>query len=99
MYSDVQTNRIAQAVPLPSVLRSHFTLADGPASTTAGSPDEIAKLFPNLYGCQRPAAVPSVELAAMKSLKIGVMFSGAGSRGHNVICCTFGRAPAGMFFP
>uniref|UniRef100_A0A453R9B6 Uncharacterized protein n=1 Tax=Aegilops tauschii subsp. strangulata TaxID=200361 RepID=A0A453R9B6_AEGTS len=40
VYSEVQTSRIAHALPLPSVLRSHFTLADGPASTAAGSPGE-----------------------------------------------------------
>ena len=40
VYIEVQTSRIAHALPLPSVLRSHFTLADGPASTAAGSPGE-----------------------------------------------------------
>jgi pyrophosphate--fructose-6-phosphate 1-phosphotransferase len=40
VYSEVQTSRIAHALPLPSVLRSHFTLADGPASSAAGNPGE-----------------------------------------------------------
>ena len=40
VYSEVQTSRLAHMLPLPSVLRSHFTLADGPASTAAGSPGE-----------------------------------------------------------
>ncbi|KAG6536640.1 hypothetical protein ZIOFF_001698 [Zingiber officinale] len=36
--------------PLPSVLKSPFKLLDGPKSSTARNSDEIAKLFPNLFG-------------------------------------------------
>ncbi|VAI84792.1 unnamed protein product [Triticum turgidum subsp. durum] len=90
VYSEVQTSRIAHALPLPSVLRSHFTLADGPASTAAGSPDEIAKLFPCLYGQPSAAVVQSAEPVETKPLKIGVVLSGGQAPGgHNVICGIF----------
>ncbi|XP_044406551.1 pyrophosphate--fructose 6-phosphate 1-phosphotransferase subunit beta 1-like [Triticum aestivum] len=63
-------------LPLPSVLRFHFTLADGPTTTAAaGSPDEIAKLFPNLYG------QPSAEPVTSKLLKISVVLSGGQALG------------------
>uniref|UniRef100_A0A8R7QTH2 Uncharacterized protein n=1 Tax=Triticum urartu TaxID=4572 RepID=A0A8R7QTH2_TRIUA len=72
-------------LPLPSVLRFHFTLADGPTTTAAaGSPDEIAKLFPNLYG------QPSAEPVTSKLLKISVVPSGGQALGgQNVICDVF----------
>ena len=38
MYSHVQTSRLNQSLPLPSVLKSEFKLVDGPASSAAGNP-------------------------------------------------------------
>jgi pyrophosphate--fructose-6-phosphate 1-phosphotransferase len=40
VYSEVQTNRLLHALPLPSVLRSNFSVVDGPASSAAGNPGE-----------------------------------------------------------
>ena len=35
VYSEVQTSRLLHALPLPSVLRSDFSVVDGPASSGA----------------------------------------------------------------
>ena len=35
VYSEVQTSRLLHALPLPSVLRSDFSVVDGPASSAA----------------------------------------------------------------
>jgi hypothetical protein len=54
--------------------------------------DEIAKLFPNLYGQPSAAVVPAAEPVATKPLKIGVVLSGGQAPGgHNVICGIFGE--------
>lgn len=56
--------------------------------------DEIAKLFPNLFGQPSAMLVPSDMLAAAsdQSLKIGVVLSGGQAPGgHNVICGLFGE--------
>ncbi|CAN6683069.1 unnamed protein product [Malus baccata var. baccata] len=50
VYSEVQVSRIDHALPLPSVLRNPFKVVDGPASSAAGNPEEIVKLFPNVFG-------------------------------------------------
>jgi pyrophosphate--fructose-6-phosphate 1-phosphotransferase len=90
VYSEVQTSRLLHALPLPSVLRSDFSVVDGPASSAAGNPDEIAKLFPNLFGQPSASLVPSAELAATRPLKVGVVLSGGQAPGgHNVICGIF----------
>jgi diphosphate-dependent phosphofructokinase len=44
VYSEVQTSRLLHSLPLPSVLRSNFTVADGPASSAAGNPGERTRL-------------------------------------------------------
>ncbi|GJM86784.1 hypothetical protein PR202_ga02676 [Eleusine coracana subsp. coracana] len=75
VYSEVQTSRLHHALPLPSVLCSPFSLVDGPPSSATGSPDEIAKLFPNLFGQPSAALVPAKEAAEVKPLKIGVVLS------------------------
>jgi pyrophosphate--fructose-6-phosphate 1-phosphotransferase len=54
--------------------------------------EEIAKLFPNLYGQPSAAVVPSAQPVATKPLKIGVVLSGGQAPGgHNVICGIFGE--------
>jgi hypothetical protein len=40
VYSEVQTSRLLHTLPLPSVLRSNFSVVDGPASSAAGNPGE-----------------------------------------------------------
>ncbi|KAF3451776.1 hypothetical protein FNV43_RR07872 [Rhamnella rubrinervis] len=88
VYSEVQATRIDHALPLPSVLRKTFKIEHGPASSAAGNPDEIAKLFPNLFGQPSALLVPcdSETSQAPQKLKIGVVLSGGQAPGgHNVI--------------
>ncbi|KAF0904792.1 hypothetical protein E2562_037151 [Oryza meyeriana var. granulata] len=83
-------SRLKHALPLPSVICSPFDLAEGPASSAAGNPDEIAKLFPNLFGQPSVSLVPSAEPASTRPLKVGVVLSGGQAPGgHNVICGIF----------
>ncbi|XP_023518798.1 pyrophosphate--fructose 6-phosphate 1-phosphotransferase subunit beta-like [Cucurbita pepo subsp. pepo] len=92
VYAEVQSSRIDQNLPLPSVFRSSFTIVDGPPSSAAGNPDEIAKLFPNLFGQPSAKLVPSKSNKAQsdKKLKIGVVLSGGQAPGgHNVISGIF----------
>ncbi|CAA7022868.1 unnamed protein product [Microthlaspi erraticum] len=91
VYSEVQSSRINNALPLPSVLKGAFKIVEGPASSAAGNPDEIAKLFPGLYGQPSVSVVPdeSASSSAPK-LKIGVVLSGGQAPGgHNVISGLF----------
>ncbi|OAY25876.1 pyrophosphate--fructose 6-phosphate 1-phosphotransferase subunit beta [Manihot esculenta] len=91
-YSDVQTSRIDHALPLPSVLKNPFKVVEGPPSSAAGNPDEIAKLFPNLFGQPSSMLVPNGADAVLsdQKLKIGVVLSGGQAPGgHNVICGIF----------
>ncbi|XP_019426402.1 PREDICTED: pyrophosphate--fructose 6-phosphate 1-phosphotransferase subunit beta-like [Lupinus angustifolius] len=93
VYSDVQNSRVDHTLPLPSVLKSPFTVLDGSKSSAAGNPDEIAKLFPHLFGQSSATLVPSddskVALPDQK-LKIGVVLSGGQAPGgHNVISGIF----------
>uniref|UniRef100_A0A1J3E960 Pyrophosphate--fructose 6-phosphate 1-phosphotransferase subunit beta n=1 Tax=Noccaea caerulescens TaxID=107243 RepID=A0A1J3E960_NOCCA len=91
VYSEVQSSRINNALPLPSVLKGAFKIVEGPASSAAGNPDEIAKLFPGLYGQPSVSLVPdqSASSSAPK-LKIGVVLSGGQAPGgHNVISGLF----------
>ncbi|XP_056863046.1 pyrophosphate--fructose 6-phosphate 1-phosphotransferase subunit beta 1 [Raphanus sativus] len=91
VYSEVQSSRINNALPLPSVLKGAFKIVEGPASSAAGNPDEIAKLFPGLYGQPSVSVVPdqSASLSGEK-LKIGVVLSGGQAPGgHNVISGLF----------
>ncbi|KAE9594724.1 hypothetical protein Lal_00043150 [Lupinus albus] len=93
VYSDVQSSRVNHALPLPSVLKKPFTIVDGPQSSAAGNPDEIAKLFPHLFGQPSAALVPSDDSNAAlpdQKLKIGVVLSGGQAPGgHNVISGIF----------
>ncbi|KAH9605215.1 hypothetical protein KSS87_019906, partial [Heliosperma pusillum] len=92
VYSDLQKSCIDIPLPLPSVLSSSFDIVDGPKSSAAGNPDEIAKLFPNLFGQPSASVVPSgsSKFKADHSLKIGVVLSGGQAPGgHNVICGIF----------
>lgn len=55
--------------------------------------EEIAKLFPNLYGQPSALLVPdqSNAISSNQKLKIGVVLSGGQAPGgHNVICGIFG---------
>ncbi|XP_054795782.1 pyrophosphate--fructose 6-phosphate 1-phosphotransferase subunit beta-like [Prosopis cineraria] len=92
VYSDVQNSRIDCELPLPSVLERPFKIVAGPGSSAAGNPDEIAKLFPHLFGQPSAMLVPS-ETEALPSdqkLKIGVVLSGGQAPGgHNVISGIF----------
>ncbi|CAN6246177.1 unnamed protein product [Urochloa humidicola] len=90
VYSEVQTSRLHHALQLPSVLCSQFSLVDGPPSSATGNPDEIAKLFPNLFGQPSASLVPSTDAVEGKPLKVGVVLSGGQAPGgHNVICGIF----------
>ncbi|GAV72168.1 PFK domain-containing protein [Cephalotus follicularis] len=91
VYSEVQTSRLNHSLPLPSVLKSSFNIADGPPSSAAGNPEEIAKLFPNVFGQPSAMLVPGDGgLAADQSLRIGVVLSGGQAPGgHNVISGIF----------
>ncbi|CAL0334581.1 unnamed protein product [Lupinus luteus] len=93
VYSDVQNSRVDQPLPLPSVLKKPFTIVDGPKSSASGNPDEIAKLFPHLFGQPSAALVPSDDSNAAlpdQKLKIGVVLSGGQAPGgHNVISGIF----------
>nr|ABK26333.1 unknown [Picea sitchensis] len=92
VYSEVQSSRLDHQLPLPSVLEAPFKLVSGPPTTAAGSPEDIAKLFPQLYGQPSVHLVPS-DTAALKSdrkLNIGVVLSGGQAPGgHNVIAGLF----------
>ncbi|KAK9050182.1 hypothetical protein SSX86_030849 [Deinandra increscens subsp. villosa] len=89
VYSELETSRLKVSPPLPSVLKSSFEVIDGPKTSAAGNPDEIAKHFPKLFG------QPSVSLKAggslpRQSLKIGIVLSGGQAPGgHNVISGIF----------
>ncbi|XP_057544838.1 pyrophosphate--fructose 6-phosphate 1-phosphotransferase subunit beta [Amaranthus tricolor] len=92
VYSELQRGRIDHSLPLPSVLTGNFNVVDGPKSSAAGSPDEIAKLFPCLFGQPSSIMVPSDSegLSSDQKLKIGVVLSGGQAPGgHNVICGIF----------
>ncbi|KAJ8450043.1 hypothetical protein Cgig2_029405 [Carnegiea gigantea] len=92
VYSELQRSRIDHALPLPRVLTGNFKIVDGEKSSAAGNPDEIAKLFPCLFGQPSSMVVPSDSegLASDQKLKIGVVLSGGQAPGgHNVICGIF----------
>ncbi|KAL6332604.1 hypothetical protein AAG906_009924 [Vitis piasezkii] len=91
VYSEVQTSRLNHSLPLPSVLKSPFKIVEGPPSSAAGNPGEIAKLFPNMFGQPSAMLVPSESaLPSDQKLKIGVVLSGGQAPGgHNVISGIF----------
>lgn len=92
VYSEVQNSRLDHPLPLPSVLRSAFKVVDGPPSSAAGNPDEIAKLFPSVFGQPSAMLVPgaSGDTPSVQGLKIGVVLSGGQAPGgHNVISGIF----------
>lgn len=91
-YSEVQNSRLDHSLPLPSVLKSSFKVVDGPPSSAAGNPDEIAKLFPCLFGQPSANLVPGDSAGDLlpQALKIGVVLSGGQAPGgHNVISGIF----------
>ncbi|XP_010529462.1 PREDICTED: pyrophosphate--fructose 6-phosphate 1-phosphotransferase subunit beta-like isoform X1 [Tarenaya hassleriana] len=92
VHSEVQAKRIDHALPLPSVLKKPFRIVDGPPSSAAGHPEEIEKLFPNMFG-QPSASLVTEHSGAVpidSNLKVGVVLSGGQAPGgHNVICGIF----------
>ncbi|KAJ1391837.1 Protein kinase domain [Sesbania bispinosa] len=60
--------------PLPSVLETPFKIVDASQSPAAGNPDEIAKLFPSMFGQPSAMLVPSDSniVQANQELKTGV---------------------------
>ncbi|BBN16810.1 diphosphate-dependent phosphofructokinase [Marchantia polymorpha subsp. ruderalis] len=86
-YSVLQSSRLDHIPPLPSVFHSPFQVSYGPATSAAGNPEEIQKLFPNLYGQPHVELVPSAKPTfTEKKLKVGVVLSGGQAPGgHNVI--------------
>ncbi|XP_024982560.1 pyrophosphate--fructose 6-phosphate 1-phosphotransferase subunit beta-like isoform X2 [Cynara cardunculus var. scolymus] len=90
VYSEVQNSRLDHPLALPSVFRNPFKIVDGPASSAAGNPDEIAKLFPSLFGQPSAMLVPGESNESGTALKIGVVLSGGQAPGgHNVISGIF----------
>ncbi|KAL9236958.1 hypothetical protein vseg_011562 [Gypsophila vaccaria] len=92
VYSELQRSRIDHSLPLPRVLSGNFSVVDGPISSAAGNPDEIAKLFPCVFGQPSSIMVPSESegLSSSQKLKIGVVLSGGQAPGgHNVISGIF----------
>ncbi|GAB4826532.1 hypothetical protein Ancab_033427 [Ancistrocladus abbreviatus] len=92
VYSELQRSRLDHSLPLPSVLNGNFKVVDGPCSSAAGNPDEIAKLFPCLFGQPSSVLVPSntEAVGSDQKLKVGVVLSGGQAPGgHNVICGIF----------
>lgn len=105
VYSPVQSSRLDHTPPLPNVFHGHFKLNHGPATASAGHPEEIKKLFPNLFG------QPSVQLVPCdgpcfnedRVLRVGVVLSGGQAPGgHNVIAGMFdylqAHAPGSVLF-
>ncbi|KAK4392529.1 Pyrophosphate--fructose 6-phosphate 1-phosphotransferase subunit beta [Sesamum angolense] len=88
-YSEVQASRLGTSLSLPDVLRNSFKVVDGPPSSATGNPDEIAKLFPVLFGQPSAKIVPADQKSTADSnqrLKVGVVLSGGQAPGgHNVI--------------
>lgn len=92
VYSEVQSSRLDHQLRLPSVLKAPFKLVSGPPTTAAGSPEDIAKLFPQLYGQPSVHLEPSdtTALQSDRKLNIGVVLSGGQAPGgHNVIAGLF----------
>ncbi|KAH7569429.1 hypothetical protein JRO89_XS06G0160900 [Xanthoceras sorbifolium] len=86
VYSEVQTSRIDHSLPLPSRSRKKNLMCFGFCV------DEIAKLFPNLFGQPSAMLVPNStdSLRPDQKLKIGVVLSGGQAPGgHNVISGIF----------
>ncbi|KAL3623722.1 hypothetical protein CASFOL_032538 [Castilleja foliolosa] len=80
---------IGVSLPLPEVLRNSFKVVDGPPPEIQ---DEIAKLFPCVFGQPSAMLVPGDASTALpnQSLKIGVVLSGGQAPGgHNVISGLF----------
>ncbi|KAK1418170.1 hypothetical protein QVD17_27310 [Tagetes erecta] len=89
VYSDLETSRLKVLIPLPSVLKSSFHVIDGPKTSAAGNPGEIAKLFPKLFGQPSVSLKPGGSLPG-KSIKVGIVLSGGQAPGgHNVISGIF----------
>ncbi|XP_062181592.1 pyrophosphate--fructose 6-phosphate 1-phosphotransferase subunit beta-like [Phragmites australis] len=91
-YNEVQTSHLHHALPLPSVLYSLFSLIDRPPNSATGNSDEIAKLFPNLFGQLLTVLMLDKETTEGKPLKVGVVLSGRQApSGDNVYAGDFHR--------
>ncbi|KAE9602102.1 putative diphosphate--fructose-6-phosphate 1-phosphotransferase [Lupinus albus] len=90
LYSEVQKSRIDHCIPLPSVLKNPFKMVDVHQISSAANSDEIAKLFPHLFGQPSVTLMPIETDTVQPSLKIGVVLSGGQAPGgHNVIAGIF----------
>ena len=70
VYSEVQTSRLLHALPLPSVLRSDFSVVDGPASSAAGNPGKfdsspLTTTARRVVGCSSGSRVLLMPQSAM----------------------------------
>lgn len=105
VYSPVQAFRLNHIPPLPKVFRGHFKLSHGPPSSAAGHPEEIAKLFPSLFGQPSVQLVPcdGASYNEDRTMRVGVVLSGGQAPGgHNVIAGMFDylqtHAPGSVLF-
>lgn len=91
LKSALQIARAGYAPKMPSVLNGSVKAVDGEATTAVKDQDEIAKLFPNIYGKPVVTFEPSNESnASATPINVGVILSGGQAPGgHNVIAGIF----------
>ncbi|CAI7911498.1 unnamed protein product [Closterium sp. NIES-53] len=90
-YSELQQARLKFRPTLPSMLDGPSVVEKGPPTKAAGNDEEIAKLFPSLYGQPSVKLVPAGASAAPTTpITVGVVLSGGQAPGgHNVIAGLF----------
>ncbi|GJT78588.1 pyrophosphate--fructose 6-phosphate 1-phosphotransferase subunit beta-like protein [Tanacetum coccineum] len=94
VYSEVQNSRLDHPLALPSFFDKPFKVVDGSVTSAIGNPDEIAKLFPSLFGQHSSVLQLSESNDPASALKIGVVLSGGQAPGgHNVISGMFCKDP------
>ncbi|GJP45206.1 hypothetical protein CLOM_g4625 [Closterium sp. NIES-68] len=86
-YSELQLARLKYRPTLPSMLDGPSVVEKGPPTKAAGNDEEIAKLFPSLYGQPSVKLIPAgASAAAPTPITVGVVLSGGQAPGgHNVI--------------
>ncbi|CAI5477384.1 unnamed protein product [Closterium sp. Yama58-4] len=91
VYSELQQSRLKYRPTLPSMLDGPCVVEKGPPTKAAGNDEEIAKLFPSLYGQPSVKLVPAGASAAPATpITVGVVLSGGQAPGgHNVIAGLF----------
>ena len=78
VYSEVQTSRLLHALPLPSVLRSDFSVVDGPASSAAELAWEDQKSRVEFGEGTPPAVSHEKNRGEMNGARSGYGIDGAG---------------------